>query len=73
MDFKEMSIEELETRRSAIAEEVDTEGADLDALEEEVRGINAELESRKAEEAKKAEVRAAVAQGAGVVVEKIVN
>lgn len=73
MDFKEMTIEELETRRTAIAKEVDNEGADLDALEEEVRGINAELESRKAEEAKKAEVRAAVAQGAGVVVEKIVK
>ena len=53
MDFKDMTIDELEARRTKIAAEVDTEGADLDALEEEVRGINAELESRKAEEAKR--------------------
>lgn len=63
MSFKEMSIEELETRKSAIAAEVEADGADLDALEEEVRGINAELEARKAEEAKKAEIRSAVAAG----------
>ena len=68
MNFKEMSIEDLETRKSAIASEIETDGADLDALEEEVRGINAELEARKAEEAKKAEIRSAVAAGQGTVV-----
>ena len=63
MDFKEMSIEELEARKAAIKVEVDVEGVDLDALTEEVRGINAELETRKAEAAKKAEIRSAVAAG----------
>lgn len=70
MNFKDMTIEELETRKAQIAEEVEADGADLDALEEEVRGIKAELESRKAEEAKKAEIRSAVAAGAGTVVKK---
>ena len=70
MELKEMTIEELEARKLAIAEEVEADGADLDALEEEVRAIKAELEARKAEEAKKAEIRSAVAAGAGTVVQK---
>lgn len=70
MEFKEMTIEELEARKAEIAAEVDTEGADLDALEEEVRAIKEELEARKAEEAKKVEIRAAVAAGAGTVIKK---
>ena len=70
MEFKDMTIEELETRKAQIAEEVEADGADLDALEEEVRAIKAELEARKAEEAKKAEIRSAVASGAGTVVKK---
>lgn len=68
MDFKEMSVEELETRLAAIPDEIEQDGADLDALENEVRGIKAELEERKAEAAKKAEIRSAVASGAGTVV-----
>ena len=68
MEFKDMTIEELESRKAAIATEIDAPEADLDALGEEVRGINEELENRKAAEAKKAEVRKAVAEGAGVVV-----
>lgn len=70
MEFKDMTIEELETRKAQIADEVEADGADLDALEEEVRAIKAELEARKAEEAKKAEIRSAVAAGAGTVVKK---
>lgn len=70
MELKEMTIDELEARKAQIAEEVEADGADLDALEEEVRAIKAELESRKEEEAKKAEIRSAVAAGAGVVVQK---
>jgi len=62
-DFKEKSNEELETRMSEIAIELDNEGADLDALTEEVRAIKAEQETRKAEAEKKAEIRAAVAVG----------
>lgn len=73
MDFTKMTIEELETRKAAIATECEAEGADLDKLTEEVRGINAELEARKAAEAKKAEIRTAVAQGAGIVIEKPVK
>lgn len=69
MEFEKMSIEELETRREAIATECEAEGADLDALTEEVRGINSELEKRRNAAAQKAEIRAAVASGEGVVVE----
>lgn len=68
MDFKEMSVKELETRLAAIPDEIEQDGADLDALENEVKGIKAELEERKAEAAKKAEIRSAVASGAGTVV-----
>lgn len=68
MDFKEMSVEELETRLAAIPDEIEQDGADLDALENEVKGIKAELEERKAEAAKRAEIRSAVASGAGTVV-----
>lgn len=68
MELKEMTIEEMETRKADIVSELDGEGADLDALETEMRAINEELESRKAEEAKKAEIRQAVADGAGAVV-----
>lgn len=70
MELKEMSVEELEARKAAIATEIDAPEADLDALGEEVRGINAELEERKATEAKKVEVRKAVAEGAGEVIRK---
>ena len=65
MEIKSMTTEELMERKAAIALEVDAEGADLDALEQEVRGINEELEARKAEAAKKEETRKAVAAGAG--------
>lgn len=71
MEFKNMTIEELEERKAAIATEIDKEDADLDALEEEARGINAELERRREAEAKKTEIRAAVAAGAGKVEKKI--
>lgn len=69
MDIKTMSFEELETRKAAIAVESETEGADVDALLEEIRSINAEIEERKAREAKQVELRAAVAAGAGTVIE----
>ena len=72
MELKEMSIEQIEERKTSIVAELDNEGADLDALEEEMRSLNAELEARKAEEAKKAEIRQAVADGnVGKVVEKV--
>lgn len=71
MDFTTMTVEQLEERKAAIASEIDAPESDLTALEEEVRGINAELEARKAVEAKRAEIRAAVAQGEGVIIQKI--
>ena len=71
MDIKEMTIEELEERKSAIVAELDNEGADLDALEEEMRSIKAEMEERAAAEAKRNEIRAAVANGAGTVIKTV--
>lgn len=72
MELKDMTVEQLEERKAAIAVELDAEGADLDALETEVRSIKDELESRAAEEAKKVELRKAVAAGeVGEVVQKI--
>lgn len=69
MDIKTMTLEELEARRSQIATEAEAEGADVDALLAEARAINAEIEERKAREAKQVELRAAVAAGAGTVIE----
>lgn len=69
MEIKDMTIEQLEERKVAISSEVEMDGADLDALDTEVKSINAELEARKAIEAKKVEVRQAIADGAGKVVE----
>lgn len=70
MDYKEMTVEQLEERKSAIAAELDSPEANLDDLEAEARAINAELETRKAAETKRNEIRAAVATGAGIVVQK---
>ena len=71
MELKEKSVDELIERRAAIAEEIEQPEADLDALEEEVRAINEELETRKNIEAQKAELRSAVAAGQGEVTQKI--
>ena len=71
MELKEMTIEELEARRAAIREELEAEDADLDALENEVRSINAELEERAQAEAKRAEIRSAVAMGEGETIETV--
>lgn len=70
-EVKDMSIEQLEERKAAIAAEIELDGADLDALENEIRSINAELENRKAAEEKRAEIRSAVAAGKGTVIEKV--
>ena len=52
MNFKDMTTEELMERRAAIGKEAEQDGADLEALEAEIRAINKELEERKANEAK---------------------
>ena len=71
MNFKDMTADELMERRAAIAAEIDAPEADLDALEQEARAINEELETRKADEAKRNEIRDAVANGAGETIETI--
>lgn len=67
MDFRTMEASALIERRTALVDSLELEDADLNAIEEEVRAINEELERRNAEEAKKKEIRSAVANGAGVV------
>lgn len=71
MEIKDMTIEQLEERKTAIVAELDNPEANLDALEEEARAIKEEIELRKAEAAKKAEIREAVAKGNGEVIEKM--
>ncbi len=70
MEIKEMSVEQLEARMAEIKNEIEVDGADLNALEAEVRGIKAELEERAKVEAQKVELRKAVAEGKGKVIEK---
>lgn len=67
MEFK--TIEEIEERRAAIKEEMDKDGADLDALEKEVRELReAEEELRKNAKAD-AKRRRMIAEGLGTVKE----
>ena len=66
-----MTVEELEARLAQLPDEIEKDGADLDALDAEFKGITAELDARKAAAAKKAELRAAVASGDGKVVAEI--
>ena len=70
MEIREMTIEELELRKQSIVTELDAEGADLDSLEAEMKSINAEMENRKAVEAQKEEIRQAVTEGAGTVIQE---
>ena len=73
-NIKDMTIEQIEERKTNIVAELDNEGADLNALEEEMRSLNTEIEARKAVEAQKAEIRSAVAAGeVGEVVKTIVE
>ena len=69
MELKDKTVEELMERRAAIGTEIDAPEADLDALEAEARSINEEIESRKAAENKRNEIRSAVAQGDGEIKE----
>lgn len=73
MELKEMTVEALEERKAELLAGIESEGADLNAIEEEMRSIKEELESRKANEAKKVEIRQMVADGAGTVVKKIAS
>ena len=71
MEFTSMTVEELEARLAQLPDEIEKDDADLDALDAEFKGITAELDARKAVAAKKAELRAAVATGAGAVITEI--
>ena len=63
MNLREMTVDQLIARRSEIAGLIDTDGADLDALEREARAIAEELQRRAAEEARRASIRGLVAAG----------
>ena len=71
MEFTSMTVDELEARLAQLPDEIEKDDADLDALDAEFKGITAELEARKAVAAKKAELRAAVATGAGAIITEI--
>ena len=71
MEFTSMTVDELEARLAQLPDEIEKDDADLDALDAEFKGITAELEARKAAAAKKAELRAAVATGAGATITEI--
>ena len=72
MNLKDMESAALEARKAEIATACESSDADLDALLEEVRSINEELDLRKKEEAQRAELRDMVANdNAGEVVETI--
>ena len=73
MELKDMTIEQIEERKSQIKEELEAPEADLNALEEEARSLNAEIEARKALEAQKAEIRSAVAAGEVGEVVKVIK
>lgn len=64
-------IKEIEARMAAIAVELEAEGADLDALQAEVRSLKSEKTELEAVE-KRAAIRASVAGGAGVEVRSFV-
>jgi len=73
MELRDMTIEQLEERKSAILKELENDNADLDALEKEARAIKEEIESRKNAQAKKEEVRKMVASNKvqAVTIQKI--
>ena len=71
-ELEKKTYEELIERRGVLAKDADQEGADLDAIEKEIRSINEEIERRRAAEAdeqakveKREMLRGMVANGAG--------
>lgn len=73
MDYKTMTAEELLARKAEIAAEADAleNLEDVQARNAELDAIDAELEARKALAEEKNKLRAAVADGAGTVTEKV--
>ena len=64
-----MRLQEIEARKKEIALEIDKEGADLQALEEEVRALNKEAEEIKAQIETRKIIKKEVEEGAGIVIE----
>lgn len=74
MDLKEMTMDQLEERKAAIAQEAMSPEADLDALHAEITSINEEREERRAAETKRKEICSLVAESNDVkVVDSIVE
>lgn len=65
MNIENMTITEIDARMAEIATEMDKDGADIDALTEEVRKMNERKEALKAEAEKRKALRNAVSAGKG--------
>ena len=65
MNINEMTVTDIETRIAQIATEMAAEGADIDALTEEVRQLKDRKEELRKNAQKREELRKAVAGGAG--------
>lgn len=65
-DFSKWTVEDMEKRKAAIVVEMEQDGADLDKLGEEARAIKEEMEKRKADAEKRAQIRQTVAGATGV-------
>lgn len=68
MNIENMTINEIEARMAEIATEMNNDGADIDALTEEVRKMNERKETLKKDAEKRQALRNAVAAGAGKTV-----
>jgi HK97 family phage major capsid protein len=68
MNIENMTINEIEARMAEIATEMNNDGADIDALTEEVRKMNERKETLKKDAEKRQALRNAVASGAGKTV-----
>ena len=73
MEIREMNIEQVEERKASILVEMDTEGANLDALEEEMRSLNTRANEIKADASAKAEEARKVADGEGDLINTIIK
>lgn len=70
MEIREMQMEDIEARKAEIAEEIDSEEADLDALTSEVDELNARSAEIKETAEKRSAIIEAVASGEGEVIEE---
>jgi HK97 family phage major capsid protein len=73
MEIREMNIEQVEERKASILVEMENEGANLDALEEEMRSLNTRANEIKADASAKAEEARKVADGDGDLINTIIK